>query len=130
MKSAVVALFTCLGSSAAAFAVDLPPMGYFAGRYEIVGRVADDSSTFISGHASLSADGERLFLTSKTIGKGWLAKNPSLREGASPLAGELDGREMFCLFQNDPDNYPRLTCKTQPGSPNGVPGLLTLWPMP
>lgn len=130
MRTKCLALLIVFGSAFAAFAESLPPMGYFAGRYEIVWRAADSAETFIGGHVRMTAEGDRLILSSETVGEGWLARNPSTREGASPLAGKLGGREMLCLFQNDPDNYPRLTCKTEPGSPEGKPGLLTFWPSP
>ncbi|MEP3277525.1 MAG: hypothetical protein ABJN26_15025 [Stappiaceae bacterium] len=130
MKIKILALSLLTCSSLGAIAQGQPPLSYFDGNYEIVGRQADSLTELVGGDLTIATQGERLILTSKTAGRGWLARKSGGGEGASPLAGKLNGREIFCLFQNDPDNYPRLTCKTQPNTPDGAPGLYTFWPQP
>lgn len=104
----------------------MPPLQYFEGKYKAVGLLSDK---LVSDEVSITKDGKKLTMHSAQLGDGWLETNPRVREGASPLTGQLKGLQLFCLFQNDPDNYPRLTCRIEPQSEDVDAGLLTLWPV-
>ena len=68
-----------------------------------------------------------LQLTSCHLGSGVLQPSKSPIEGGDPLRGTLGDLRLWCRFQSDGDNYPRLTCYAEPDGDDG-PGLLTFWP--
>lgn len=117
------AIFLVFGHSA--MAKDLPPLEYFDGKYKAIGRLANE---VVVGEITIIAKRGRLDLQSTGLGSGWLGSNKNLHEGASQLTGKLNDQSILCLFQNDPDNYPRITCKVEPKTLKAAEGLLTLWP--
>lgn len=110
-------------------ASELPPMGYFAGSYEAVGRMPGTDVETFSRSLTIAAETDRLLLDLDGVGAGFLEVRREGPEGAAPYAGRLAEFWIDCLFQNDPDNYPILTCKFWDRDRSGE-GVVTYWPAP
>lgn len=106
-----------------------PPPGYFAGTYEVIGRVPGATGEPLSDWLQISARDGQMVLHACRAGNGGLAFNTSTREGAAPLVGSLGDWMLRCHYTNDSNNYPRLTCYAVHEGMDAVPGLLALWPV-
>lgn len=106
-----------------------PPAGYFVGTYEVIGRGPGKAAPPGQRWLEIRVGGAHLEIREDGQAIGVLEyRTPA--EATAPLRGTLDNRAIACLFQSDPDNYPRLTCKTEPDPGTHAPGLLTFWPEP
>jgi hypothetical protein len=107
-----------------------PPLDYFAGSYEAVGRLPGTASKTFSKPLQITVDGTWLRLDLAGIGSGFLALRRSEFEGDAPYARRLGAFWIDCIFKNDPDNYPVLMCKVWAEDRSGGEGLVTFWPDP
>ncbi len=123
MHSAVViALAVGLGFTMPARA-DLPPLDYFTGYYERVGR--DAEGKLMEGYVHLNAVGDALQLAECPLS----ALEPPMSlaydntfETPNFISGRKGPFRMACQFFNDSQNYPILNCWSDGGA------LFTLWP--
>jgi hypothetical protein len=98
-----------------------PGPDWFRGLYERVGRTGDEPAGVIDDRVAIEPVGQGLLLRGCDGPEVRLVFDP-WHEAANFLAG-TDGRRQFaCLFHNNGDNYPILTCEVSDGA------RFTLWP--
>lgn len=114
-------LMLCLPMPALA---DMPPKGFFAGEYEVIGRMSGADGALFSDWVVID---QELVLHSCKLGEGQLMENQDDYEGSAPIIGQLGELTLACRYLVDGDNYPRLTCMIKPNEGDNVPGLMTLW---
>jgi hypothetical protein len=115
--------------SAGAALAEGPPPEYFTGTYQRIGRDGASPPGLLNDPVRLDPAGEGLALRecADPVGE---PVSPLLlefdRTGEVPnlLIGEQGPFQVWCLHQNNGDNYPLLTC----GSDGGA--RFTLWPEP
>lgn len=99
----------------AALRAEAPPLDFFSGRYEAVGRFPGSRRTY-QGTVEMTVRGDHLRWT-RTVGdrrwKGDARIEPSLCDGVPVLRVTFEDRgtdrEILYLMHSDLDNYPRLT---------------------
>ncbi len=100
----------------------VPGADYFSGLYERVGRGAGDEPRFFNDRVHIVPAEGNLALSSCTAPPLVLAFDP-WSEIENLLVGRDGDARMWCLFHNNGDNYPILTCRDDAG------GAWTLWPV-
>jgi hypothetical protein len=100
----------------------VPGADYFRGLYERVGREGGDRPRLFDDHVRIVPDGTNLSVTSCDAPPLRLVFDP-WSEIVNLLAGEDADGPLWCLFHNNGDNYPILTCRSAAG------GAWTLWPV-
>ncbi|MFZ1468275.1 MAG: hypothetical protein WAT09_04765 [Paracoccaceae bacterium] len=106
---------------------DWPPADYFTGVYERVGRDAATPPGLVNDLVRLDPKGDRLSMT--VCGGGadqppYLLAFDTIGDVSNLLTGGPDQDRLWCLYGNDGDNYPLLTCAGETGS------KFMLWPQP
>lgn len=112
-----------------AAAQDLPPPDYFTGVYERVGRDAGAPAGLVNDRVRLDPDAEGTGLELRHCGRATKAPEARLAfesfgEVSNLLNGGSADPDFWCLYHNDGNNYPLLTC----AAPDGR--RVTLWPAP
>jgi hypothetical protein len=98
-----------------------PGPDYFRGLYDRVGRTGAEPSAVIDDRVTIEPAGLGLLMRDCAGQEVRLVFDP-WHEAVNFLAG-TDGRRQFvCLFHNNGENYPILTCEVSDGA------RFTLWP--
>jgi hypothetical protein len=118
------ALLALLFAAPAVAGPGVPGPDYFTGTYDRVGRDAAAVPGLVDDHLRIAPDGPNgLRLTGCGGEVGRLVFAP-FSEIENLMEGVIDAKPVWCLFHNNGDNYPILTCSGDPA--NGL--RLTLWP--
>jgi len=106
-----------------------PPAGYFVGTYELIGRGPGPDFEPLSDMIKMQTSNDEFPLALSTChgAAGDLFVALDVMEGGPPLTGHLGGSTIYCYVQNNGDNYPILSCYSDPAG-GEMPGLFTLWP--
>lgn len=100
----------------------VPGPAYFAGTYERVGRDSGTPPRFLDDRVTITARGTGLRLQDCAGSDTRMIFFPTM-DGENVILGQADGADFACLFHNNGDNRPILTCRADAG------GVFTLWPM-
>lgn len=119
----VLALATAPG-----FAEEGPPLDFFAGKYELVGRAPGADGMPFLDWVTVDVKGDRLELSACRAGAGNLKIRANRDEHEPVFSGKLGNWDLGCEYQVDRGNYARMTCYFRAQGTDTVPGLLTLWP--
>ncbi len=122
MRRAGAAALLLLAAGAAVAAPGVPGPDYFRGLYEQVGREGPSPGAPLDGMLRIEPAGQGL-AAFDCRGQA-LAMRFDPWDGAENLIVGRDraGGSFRCLFHNNGDNFPILTCTTEAG------GRFTLWP--
>lgn len=112
-----------------AVAQDGPPLSFFAGTFELVGRAPGARGTPFVDWVRISEKDGRLALKACRTGAGDLSPRKGRNEHEAQFSGKLGAWDLNCDYQVDRGNYARMTCFVRPEDSDPVPGLLTLWPV-
>lgn len=117
-----------------------PDNAYFEGTYEFTGRAPGAEGQFYGGWAIMRDAGDHLAVTRCIGGESETGRLTYEEKGGDRLiflnGSFWTGAGASCQFNNDNDNYPRLTCYTWPEDDSGIeiPGLESYipvqWPAP
>ncbi len=122
MRAAAAAVMGSLAATVAAAAPDLPEPDYFRGVYERIGRTGAPGSAPIDDRVLIRPEGQNLSVSACGAAPMVLTFDP-WPEIDNRLIGISRNDPVFCLFHNNGDNYPIITCRTNTG------GAFTLWPV-
>ena len=100
----------------------VPGPAYFAGTYERVGRDSALPPRFMDDRVSITVMGRGLRLEDCAGAETRMFFFPTM-DGENVILGQTDGADFACLFHNNGENRPILTCRADAG------GLFTLWPV-
>jgi len=110
------------------FATDGPPLEFFAGKYEMLGRAPGSGGLPIQDWVTITVEGDRLLISACRTGTGDLKAGANRDEHEAQFSGMLGPWPVACDYQVDRGNYGRITCYIGTKSAHDVPGLVTLWP--
>lgn len=111
-----------------AIASEEPPLDFFAGKYELLGRAPGAKGMPLLDWVTVSVKGDRLELNACRAGAGDLRTRANRDEHEATFSGKLGNWILACDYQVDRGNYGRMTCYVRAEGSDNVPGLLTLWP--
>lgn len=114
--------------AAPAFAAEDPPLEFFAGKYELLGRAPGSKGMPLLDWVTVTVKGGRLALNACRAGPGNLRAGANRDEHETTFSGKLGNWILACDYQVDRGNYARMTCYIGAEGADNVPGLLTLWP--
>ena len=114
-------LALALTLAAAPALADPPPLGFFTGRYSVTGRDDTSPPALVDGSLYLAPRDGGLAVQTCDGPAGQLGFTTMFE--ADYLIGTIGRWELWCIFQNDGNNYPILNnCATEDGV------RITLWP--
>lgn len=123
----VLAMVLALATGSA-FAADGPPLEFFAGKYEMLGRAPGSGGMPLLDWVTIDVKGGRLTLNACRAGTGNLEAKTNRDEHEAEFSGMLGSWTLACDYQVDRGNYGRITCYIAPKDADTIPGLVTLWP--
>lgn len=100
----------------------VPGPAYFAGTYQRVGRDSAAPPVLVDDEVKISVRGAGLRLEDCRGTDTQMVFFPTM-DGENVILGRADGAEFICLFHNNGQNRPILTCEADAG------GRFTLWPV-
>ena len=123
--SARLALCTAIilaSAGAGAAKTGTPGPGYFAGSYQMVGRTAGQVPALQNAPARITAQGRDVVIKTCAAPDIVMGFGPAF-EVVNLMTGDQAGDVVECLFHNNGNNRPILTCRSDAGA------AFTLWPV-
>lgn len=122
MRRAAATLAVVVAGLPAVAGPGVPGADYFTGLYSRVGRDGGNPSGLIDDEVLVMPDGGNLAIEECGGGRTKLVFSP-FSEIENLLEGNTAQGWLYCLFHNNGQNYPILTCQAEDGA------LYTLWPL-